>query len=213
MRTSEFFPVAFDIDGIVLDTPTLIWDVVTKELGLPWKIDKWVDYDIGSIIGVPTRELRPIYEKVLVRDDLPEVPGTFTALNYLAHCYAQPLLFVTSRRAAFKDAAVVSIRRQLARDVDFLVVCTDDTCEDEFRSDKLGYLKQYAVRLFVEDNWMHWERYMDNGVDIATLKYPWTTERARQLNKKGRLVCVLDDWWLLQHFIVGFVGGLRWKKG
>jgi uncharacterized HAD superfamily protein len=187
--------LAFDVDGIVLDTATEMWKTITKHLNLARPIDDWVDYDIGKIVGVPIKELRPIYEPVLQRDDLPPVRGADRVLNSIALKYDVPLLFITARRAQFKDAAIASIERILEKGVDYQVICTGDIHEDESRNDKLDLLLQHKVELFVEDNYLHWEKYIDHGIDVATLAWPWTTEKAMQLlTSTGKRVMVYPNW-------------------
>jgi hypothetical protein len=203
-KPGEHLPVAFDIDGIVLDTATEMWKVITRHLDLPWPIGKWTDYDVGGIVGVPTKNLRSVYEPVLRRRDLVPVPGAAEALNGLYHKYNKPILFITSRRAQFKYPAAQSIFRILDSDVEFEILCTGDIHEEEFRNDKSDLLKEYQIKMFVEDNWMYWENYIDAGIEVVTLDWPWTVMRAIDLQDKGKKVVVHPDWKYLHSHIDTF---------
>lgn len=197
----DHFPVAFDIDGIVLDTATQMWQTITKHLNLAWSVDQWVDYDIGKIVGVPTRELRHVYEPVLDRDDMPQVVGAGDALSALYHKYRKPLLFVTARRSQFKLAAKHSIDNILEGKVEYEILCTGDVCDDEYRNDKLDVLKEYKVKVFVEDNYLHWEDYIDAGIEILTLKWPWTVKPYLRMRDKGKSMWIFDSWDSLRVYI------------
>lgn len=193
-RRIEQADIAFDLDGIVLDTATEMWAAFMKHLKLDWPISRWTDYDAESILGIPTKQLRPLYEPILARHDLPEVPGAGQALNNLFHKYDEPLLFVTARRKQFKEAAIDSLRNIIDLDVEFEIVFMDEVCEDEYRKNKVDILKQYGVKLFVEDNWMHWEEYIDSGIQIVTLDWPWTIGRVIDLKQKGKTVICHPNW-------------------
>ena len=81
MNLGNTFLFAFDIDGIVLDTTIEMWKVITTHLDLSWSINKWVDYDVGEIVGVPTNELRHVYEPVLYNNALPPIEWAVEALK------------------------------------------------------------------------------------------------------------------------------------
>jgi uncharacterized HAD superfamily protein len=197
----EHLPVAFDIDGIVLDTATEMWNAITSHLELPWSLDKWIHYDIGKIVGVPTSKLRVVYEPVLYNHALPPVNGAVEALCGLYESYKKPLLFITSRRAQFKQAAINSIKQALGPKVKFEVLCTGDIYEDEFRNDKLDLLKEYKVEMFVEDNYLYWEKYIDARIHVVTLKWPWTKLPYLEMRDKGKRMYMFDHWDNLKKYI------------
>jgi uncharacterized HAD superfamily protein len=211
-KPGEHLPVAFDIDGIVLDTATEMWKVITQHLELPWSIDMWTDYDVGNIVGVPTKNLRSIYEPVLRRRDLVPVPGAAEALNGLYHKYDKPLLFITSRRAQFKYPAAQSIFSILDSDVEFEILCTGDMHEEEFRNDKSDLLKKYKVKGFVEDNWMFWEKYAEAGIKVITLQWPWTNDRAVSFWERGIPIEMRPNWERLHKYIETFLEVDCWRN-
>jgi hypothetical protein len=202
-KPGEHFEVAFDIDGIVLDTATEMWKVITGYLGLDWDISKWTDYDIGNIVGTKTKDLRHVYEPVLSRQDLPGIMYAGEVLNHFYYEYGKPLLFVTARRAQFKYAAVQSIRNILNPTVEFEVLCTGDIHEEEFRNDKLSLLKEYGVKIFVEDNHIYWENYIDNDIQVVSLNLPWTTGPCFELQTRGKVVSLFHSWIEMYHYIRG----------
>jgi uncharacterized HAD superfamily protein len=198
----EHLPVAFDIDGIVLDTATEMWKVITSHLELPWSINKWTKYDIGEIVGVPTSSLRHVYEPVLYNHALPPVEGATEALRSLYTLYKKPLLFITSRRAQFKQPAINSIKQVLGPSVKFEVLCTGDIYEDgQYRNNKLDLLKEYKVGMFVEDNYLYWETYIDSHIHIATLKWPWTMRQYLEVRDKGKIMRMFANWPQLYSYI------------
>jgi hypothetical protein len=208
VRKIQQADIAFDLDGIVLDTATEMWKVVTKHIGVDWPISQWTDYELESITGLPLSELRPIYEPVLARNNIPEVPGAAVALNNLFHKYQEPLLFITARRIKFEEAAYYSLTRLLDSDVEFEVIYQkmgDLVNQGEYKKNKLDILQHYGVRLFVEDNWMHWEEYIDNGIQVVTLDWPWTIGRVIDLACKGKTVRCLPGWKSLYMYLDAFM--------
>lgn len=194
-------PVAFDIDGIVLDTATEMWKAIMSHLGLSWPLSKWTHYEIGKIVGVPTRTLRPVYEPVLRRHSLPPVEGAVEGLRKLYQTYQKPLLFITSRRAEFKQPATNSLRQALGPEVKFEVLCTGDVHEDEYRNNKIDLLKDYKVGMFVEDNYLYWETYIDADIHIITLKWPWTMRPYLEVRDKGKKMQMFADWGSMYPYI------------
>jgi uncharacterized HAD superfamily protein len=199
----EHLPVAFDIDGIVLDTATEMWRAITNHLELPWSLDRWIHYDIGKIVGVPTRDLRHIYEPILHNHALPPIAGAAETLRDLYQRHQKPLLFITSRRAEFKQPAINSLKQALGPRVKFEVLCTGDVYEDDFeyRNNKLELLKEYKVGMFVEDNYQYWERYIDAHVHVITLKWPWTMQPYLAVRDKGKNMQMFADWWSMSQYI------------
>ena len=208
----KHLPVAFDIDGIFLDTATEMWKGITKHLGLDWGIEKWTHYEIGKIVGVPTRELRYVYEPILQNFRMPPVDGAPEAINKLYNTYQKPILFITARRKQFKQAAVESIRTVLDPAVEFEVLCTGDVYEDEARNDKLDLLKEYQVKVFVEDNYLHWEQYVDAGIKIATLKWPWTVKPYLEVRDKGKKMQMFADWFTMHQYLNKWLSHHLWVK-
>lgn len=203
--------IAFDIDGIVLDTATHIWKAVMEHLNQDWPLDMWAYYDIEHVVGVPTVELRPFYEPVLEREDLPMVEGAGAVLQWLhAQFPEEELLFITSRRPQFKDSAVASIRKGIGPKIPFKVVCTTETDKEfEYRNDKLATLQEHGIEFYMEDNPMYWTKYMDNNITIATLHWPWTIGDYKKLQFKYDNLLMFPKW---RHLLTYFeVMGLSWK--
>ena len=206
-KPGEHLPVSFDIDGIVLDTATEMWNVITSHLDLPWSINRWTHYEIDKIVGVPIKELRPVYEPVLNNHRMPPVTGAIESLVKLYETYRKPLLFITSRRSQFKQAAVESLKYLFPVYVEFEVVCNGDFCEEEFRNNKLDLLKEYRVLMFVEDNYLYWETYIDAQVHTVTLKWPWTVKPYLKMKDRGKRMLMFDTWDRLHRYID------RWMEG
>jgi hypothetical protein len=153
-----------------------------------------------------------VYEPVLKRTDLPGVPGAADALNGLYYKYGDPLLFITARRKQFADAVRTSLGNLLNPDVEFTVLYTADNHEDEARNDKLDLLKKYKVKLFVEDNALHWEQYIDNGIKIATLDWPWTFGQVMELRSRGKKIEMYSDWRGLHSYLDKFVENVNGRN-
>jgi len=193
--------IAFDIDGIVLDTATHIWEGVNKHFGLNRSIDEWTQYDIETIVDKSIDELRPVYEPILAKNDIPLVDGAKQALQWLhAKFPEEALLFITARRLQFKDSAVNSLRAGLGPDVPFEVICTMER-HVEHRSVKLEILQEHGITFFIDDNPHYWKKYLDAGIKIGTLAWPWTKgEFNKDIYKYTDLIMFYSWEEVLYHF-------------
>jgi uncharacterized HAD superfamily protein len=175
--------VAFDIDGIVLDTATEIWERVTSELGIKKPIEEWTKYSIEETLGIDIKELRPIYEPVLKRTDIPLLYFAKEALQWFFGHTNEPLLFITARRPQFVGSAKRSIENALGDIPIEVVTCSvnQNPLEDIMGNSKVGLLKRHGIKFFVEDNPKYWKDYMDSGINIGTLDLPWTHDAAENM--------------------------------
>lgn len=207
--------IAFDIDGITLDTPTAMWEIFTKHLGKDIPLDKWTAYEIPrDLIPLSTEELRELYEPVLQREDLPMLPGAAASLQWLHAQYPdEALVFITARRSQFIDAAKQSIRRSLGPSIPFKVLSTtvDITQKMEWRENKTQLLKNYGVSLYFEDNPIHWEDYIKEGITIATFYLPWTRGPIESLiTKYNSKLLAFRSWYEAQQHFENM--GLAWSS-
>lgn len=184
---------AFDIDGIVLDTGTEIWKAVTTHFNIPWSINAWKDYFIEKTVGIPIQDLRPVYEPVIHRYDLPLVRGAAEVLTEFYNLTQEPILFITARRPQFVAAAASSIRLGL-KDVPFEIVNTSSSemrLHQESGHNKIDFLKEHDISFFIDDFPYAWESYIKAGIVMGTLDWPWTRDEAartmRSFNGKFKL--------------------------
>jgi len=180
--------IAFDIDGIVLDTASLLWDVITTHLGVSLPISKWTNYAIENTLNINKMEIRPIYEPVLRRNDIPIIYGADDILKWFHKETQEPILFITARRPQFLESARQSISRVLNGTSIEIVGCSSETSvtEDPDHS-KIHYLLEREINFFIEDNPKHWLLYMDNGIRIGTFVLPWNREYIREiLDPRGK---------------------------
>jgi uncharacterized HAD superfamily protein len=193
--------VAFDIDGIVLDTPREMWNVFTSHFDLPWSIDAWKEYYIEKQLGIPQANLRPLYEPILSRVDLPFIKGASKALRNFYRYTKEPILFITARRPQFVSSARASLEREL-KDIPIEIVATSDPDSkvgDKSGHHKTDFLLEHAIEFFVDDHPHSWDDYIEAGVCVATLDWPWTREKGLRLEKEqnddnGRWFRMYRDW-------------------
>lgn len=167
--------IAFDIDGIILDTGTEIWNAVTKHLGVDYPIEHWTDYYIEKTLNVPIEKLRPVYEPILQRSDLPLVTGAKEVLNEFYDNTQEPILLITARRPQFVRQALESITAVV--DVPFEIVGTSkdrERIDNQAGHDKTDYLKNHEIKTFIDDHPYSWEKYLHAGITVGTLEWPWT---------------------------------------
>jgi hypothetical protein len=201
--------VAFDIDGITLDTPAEMWKVFTSHLDIPASIDSWKEYYIEKQLGIPQASLRPLYEPILWRKDLPFVRGAARALREFYETTGEPVLFITARRPQFVESARVSIEKELP-DVPIEIVATserDSKPGDTSGHHKTDYLVDHGILFFVDDHPHSWQEYLDAGVCVGTLEWPWTRGPASKMESKH--FKIFKDWDALGSLLDT---GVRWQK-
>lgn len=186
--------IAFDIDGIILDTPAEMWKVFTQHFDIPWSIDAWKEYYIEKQLGMPQANLRSLYEPVLWRQDLPMVSGAAEALRKFYNATQEPILLITARRPQFVDSAKISITTELP-DIPFEIVHTSDEeakVHDKSGHYKTDYLLGHEIEIFIDDHPHSWQEYMDAGVCVGTLEWPWTKGPAETMDPAKFIL--FKDW-------------------
>jgi uncharacterized HAD superfamily protein len=193
--------VAFDIDGIVLDTATAIWRAVTSHYDIPASIESWKEYYIEKQLGIPQQDLRPVYEPVMAKTDLPLLKGAARALKAFHEATQEPILFITARRPQFVASAAASIRRELP-DIELEIIAASESAArlgDNKGHDKTEYLKNHGIEFFIDDHPHSWQKYVDAGIVVGTIDWPWTRELAKSMNRKRFIM--FKDWKEIGEFL------------
>lgn len=185
--------VAFDIDGIFLDTATEMWSAFMKHYNLDWPISRWNTYFAEDVLGKTKQEITAIYEPVLAREDIPPLKGAPSVVDWFYQESGYPVLFVTARRKQFCAAAEESISKALNKKTKFKILCLDQLAVKD-RNDKLQTLVDNNVKLFFEDNSTYWRDYMDRNIHVGTFSLPWTEQDIVNVKGEGYKLQVYKDW-------------------
>lgn len=183
----NIFSCAFDIDGILLDTATEIWKAVTTHFVLPWSIDKWNRYNISKVVGIPIEDLRPVYEPVLYRNDLPLVGEAGLALKRIFEYSGKPISLITARRPQFIEPARKSLINVIGDNIPLNIYSpmkSKDRLDSEQGNNKLALLKEHGITFFMDDHPDYWEEYIEAGIKIGTFDLPWTREQINSIKDK-----------------------------
>ena len=194
IKALKFNQIAFDVDGILLDTGTEIWNATMKALGQTRPLSDWITYDGAEILGLDKASWAPIYEPVLDRMDLPLLDGVFSALSRLSLVHDTPALCITYRRVRFKKATLESLKKGLPG-IPLEVHFVAEALAEEWRSDKLPLLLEHNIKFYMEDCPLLWEHYIEAGVKIGTLAWPWTIKEAAIFSERYPDDFIIFDSW------------------
>jgi uncharacterized HAD superfamily protein len=202
--------VAFDIDGIVLDTATAIWRAVTSHYDIPASIESWKEYYIEKQLGIPQQDVRPVYEPVMARTDLPMLKGAAKTLKEFYAATQEPILFITARRPQFVAGAAASIKREIP-DVEIEIIAASESAArlgDNKGHDKTAFLKDHGIGFFIDDHPYSWEKYMNAGICVGTIDWPWTRANGLKMLNGGydNQFVMFKDWDEIRDFLMLTLG-------
>jgi len=177
--------IAFDIDGIILNTSGLMVEKYNELYGTDIKVEDWTIYEFEKCFNLPRENLLKAFREAVV--DTQDSPifyeGAVEALRtYKNHYKSITPLFITNRRQEYAEIA----KRQIETAIDTEVIV--DYKLNDLPVGKTERLKYFRVHIFYEDKPTYWKHYIDNGVNIRTFYRPYNTKEIEDLSTKCNFI-------------------------
>jgi hypothetical protein len=156
--------IAFDVDGVVLESMEIITDFINRAAGRNLKAADLVEWELGKL-QIEVEILRSAVDHLYGLPSVPAYHGARETLDFIHRTSAAPLLFITGRREP------ESALRQLTA-LDWGGSPPEMIVRGGTRN-KTSYLKDLGVDMIIEDDLKHLEEYLDAGVRVGLMVRPW----------------------------------------
>jgi 5'(3')-deoxyribonucleotidase len=177
--------IAFDVDGVVLQSINYILEQINMEKGVSITPDDLFTWDLDAI-GVDSETLR---KAILRMYSVPEIKPYHGAAETLASIHRKtnaPLLFITGR------SEPQSAERQLER-LNWLPSRPPMIVTGGARY-KLPYFLETGADFIIEDDPEHLQAYLDAGVGVGLMVRPWNRNCQIPVDKRFENWKEVEEW-------------------
>ncbi len=179
--------IAFDIDGVVLQSIDFILDHINEEKGLKITPDELFTWDLDAI-GVDSETLR---KAILKMYTLPVVKSYTRAEEVLSLVHSEtrePLLFITGRSDP-RTAAIQLEKLPWNSKAPQMVVTGGHRY-------KMPYIQETEAEFIIEDDPEHLEAYLDAGIGVGLMVRPWNRNCSIPVNERFESWDDVEKWFL-----------------
>ena len=192
--------LAFDIDGIVINSADLMLEKFNELYGTDLKKEDWTTYEFEKAFNYPRKMLLDAFRKAI--EETEEAPifydGAVETLKLIDSTQPEPVLFVTNREEPWANIA----KKQIEAAIDSEIEINYRTKYPlNNRISKTQRLLKLGVTNFVEDDPTWWEDYINEGIWVSTFKRRYNIAEIERLDKEkyvyncaGRFM-VYEDWY------------------
>ncbi len=182
--------IAFDVDGVVLNSIRIILEYVNRVKGTKWMPADLLSWDLDRL-GI---DMKTLWDGVDYMYSKPRIEPYEGATEVLRRVYREtgtPLLFITGRRD------LESARNQLeALDWDG---CVPEIIVTGGTRYKLPYLLENSVDFIVEDDPEHIAQYLEQRIGVGLMLRPWNREVGISVTER------FSGWSEFEHWYFGTV--------
>jgi len=167
--------IAFDIDGVVLNSIEVILEHINHVMGKNIVIDELVSWELEAL-GVDFKTLWAAVDYMYRQPKIEPYHGALETLTKIHKETSEPLLFITGRRDP------ETAQRQL-RALDWNghmpeMIVTGGT------RDKRTYLIDNAVDFIIEDDVQHFRDYIEAGIGVGLMVRPWNRKASVPVTRR-----------------------------
>lgn len=167
--------IAFDIDGVVLNSIEVILEHINQAMGRTLTVDELVSWELEDL-GVDFKTLWAAVDYMYHQPRVEPYLGALETLTKIHKETGEPLLFITGRR----DPGT-ALRQLSALDWDGdmpEMIVTGGT------RDKRNYLVENAVDFIIEDDVQHFRDYLEAGVGVGLMVRPWNRKASVPVSRR-----------------------------
>jgi hypothetical protein len=197
--------VAFDVDGILLNTAPITIDKFNELYDTSLKIEDWTTYKFERCFNYTTEMNINAFRKAIeeTKDNPPFYPGAVKALKFFVKEYPDnPLTIVTGREK--KWAMIAKGQIEQAVDTEIVLDYYDRTYREKqtdknyISTGKLNALLGLGIKVFFEDDPRFWKHYINNEIIVYTFNRLYNQKDIRNIllsdDKRRWGLRVYDDW-------------------
>jgi hypothetical protein len=179
--------IAFDVDGVVLQSIDIILDHINRSTDRNIAPDDLAAWDLEPL-GIDLPVLRDAVEYLYEQPHVRPYEGAVEALSAIYRACGEPLLFITGR----SDPSTA--RRQLEAlpwnpTVPDMVVTGGDR-------DKRLYLETTSARFIIEDDVKFAQDYLDAGIGVGLMVRPWNRHTKIPVSRRFSGWTEVQEWFL-----------------
>ncbi len=181
--------IAFDVDGVVLNSIELILDRINEIKGTQLRPEKLFSWDL-EVHGLDMETLRTAVDHMYSQQYIAPYDGAVEVLSEVHVIIGEPLLFITGRRSPETAEKQLQALDWNGNRPEMVVIGGN--------RDKREYLSEVGVDFIVEDDPEYLKEYVSMGVGVGLMVRPWN--RAFSLPAGERF----EGWsdllqWFLRH--------------
>ncbi|MFH0823868.1 MAG: hypothetical protein V2B18_14050 [Pseudomonadota bacterium] len=167
--------LAFDIDGVVLNSIEVMLEYVNRELGSDFTTEDLAAWDLENL-GIRTETL---WEAVAWMYRQPVISPYEGAVETLVDVYrrtGEPLLFITGRHDLYSAVSHLNALNWISGVPEMIIAGGD--------RDKKSYLMEYKVDFIIEDDVQYAESYEEAGIGVGLMLRPWNLSSTASVSER-----------------------------
>ena len=180
--------IAFDVDGVVLNSIEIILDHMSRSTGKRFSSEELFSWELERL-GVDAETVWAAVDHLYSLDWVEPYDGAVEVLSRIYHSCGEPLVFITGRRDP------ETARRQLEAlpwnsAVPEMIVTGGDR-------DKRPYFASEQIDFIVEDDLQYANEYRSAGIGFGLMLRPWNRAAAVPVTER------FDGWSAVEHWYHG----------
>jgi len=178
--------IAFDVDGVVLNSIEVILEHIGSITGRHIRIDELGTWDLEAF-GIDFKTLWRAVEWMYKTPVIAPYDGATRTLSRIHRETREPLLFITGRsdpQTAERQLQALNWNPTIPE----MVVTGGDR-------NKTQYLADHQVDFMVEDDVKHVQEYLNAGIRVGLMHRPWNKDYPQDVTKRFASWEELEAWY------------------
>ena len=184
-RDGDIMRIAFDVDGVVLNSIDIILEHINERTGMSLEANHLFSWDLEPL-GVDFETLREAVRYMYSVPGIKPYDGAVEVLSRIHEAIEEPLLFITGR----SDPSTA--RRQLEA-LPWNPTTPDMVVKGGARY-KIPYFEEHGVEFIVEDDPEHLAEYEEAGIGVGLMLRPWNRSVEIPLTRRFTGWTDLEKW-------------------
>lgn len=179
--------IAFDVDGVVLQSINYILDHINEQKGLKVTPDDLFTWDLDSI-GVDSETLRKAILNMYTAASIQPYERAADVLGRIHQRTQEPLLFITGR--SDPQSATRQLEKLPWNPTPPPMIVTGG------HRYKVPYFQDTGAQFIIEDDPEHLQAYMDAGMGVGLMVRPWNRDCRIPVTRRFESWDDVERWFL-----------------